>query len=129
MMKHKILILGYFFIAEMIAAAAACYAQDYTFTWTANDEQIEGYKLYYKKGGVAAVPFDGTEAGGGKSPITLGKVTTYTITGLDAEATYHFALTAYKGSGESGYSTIITIDPSQTGSAVPAPQLLNIRLQ
>ena len=96
-------------------------AQSYTFTWSANPEPVEGYKLYYKKGGAAAQPFAGTDALEGTSPINVGKATTYTITGLDKDSTYHFALTAVSGSDESSFSTIISVDP--------APKLLNIKLK
>ena len=80
------------------------FAKDYSFTWSANPEPVEGYKLYYKKGGDPVAPFDGTGAIQGPSPITIGKQTTFTITGLEDNTTYYFALTAFNGSEESGYS-------------------------
>ena len=114
-----------------LLAAAPAMAKDYTFTWTANPEPVEGYKLYYKKDGAAAPPFDGTGATAGASPIDVGKVTTYTITDLDDNATYHFALTAYSGSEESGYSAIVTVNPTATSpsTTAPAPQLLQIKVK
>lgn len=127
MMKTPFVLLGFLCCLGALFPSAQCSAQDYTFSWSSNAEPIEGYRLHYKKGGAAALPFDGTGAGGGSSPITVGKVTTYTITGLDADAVYHFALTAYNGTDESGYSEIITIDPNESGSTVPVPQLFNIR--
>lgn len=127
-MKGKLIFWGIFLAALGLAYTGTCAAQDYTFTWSANQEPVEGYKLYYKKGGTAVLPFEGTGAGGGNSPITVGKVTTYTITGLEDDTVYHFALTAYNGSDESSYSEIITIDPSGSDSTVPVPHLLNIRV-
>ena len=108
-----------------ILTATESIAKSYSFTWTANPEPVTGYKLYYKKGGTAAQPFEGTGAVEGASPVNVGKLTTYTITGLDDNATYHFALTAYNGTDESGYSQIITVQPG-TGQA---PQILNIKAQ
>lgn len=112
-----------------LLAAAPAFAKDYTFTWSANPEPVEGYKLYYKKDGAAAPPFDGTGATAGAAPIDVGKVTTYTITGLEDNATYHFALTAYSGSEESGYSAIVTVNPAAASTTAPGPQLLNIKLK
>ncbi|MCB2173735.1 fibronectin type III domain-containing protein [bacterium] len=97
--------------------------KDVSFAWTANPAPVTGYKLYYKRGGEAAPPFDGQGLIEGDSPIMVGNDTTATVTGLDPEDTYHFALTAYDASGESDYSEIVTI------SGVPAPVILNIRLQ
>lgn len=88
-------------------------AQDYSFSWSANSEPVEGYKLYYKQGGEAGPDFNGTDAAGGQSPIDLGKVTSCTISGLQEDAIYHFALTAYSGTEESGYTDIITVNPSE----------------
>ena len=112
-----------------LLAAPPAFAKDYTFTWTANPEPVEGYKLYYKKDGAAAPPFDGTGATAGAAPIDVGKVTTYTITGLDDNATYHFALTAYSGSEESGYSAIVTVNPAAASTTAPAPRLLQIKVK
>ena len=84
-------------------------AQDYTFAWSANPERIEGYRLYYKKGGEAGPPYDGITSLNGQSPIDVGKLTTFTISGLEGNTTYHFALTAYDGNNESGFSENITV--------------------
>ena len=124
--KRSKAIVGSLLFAWLVAGVANCIAQDYTFNWTENEAPVDGYKLYYKKGGAATAPFDGTEAGDGPSPITLGSVTTYTITGLDANAIYHFTLTALSGAEESSYSSIITINPTEAVSALPIPQLLDI---
>ncbi|MDX9834745.1 MAG: fibronectin type III domain-containing protein [Desulfobulbus sp.] len=124
--RHLPLVLALCLAVFGLLAAGDSFARDYTFTWSANPEPVEGYKLYYKKGGAAAPPFDGTRATQGAAPINVGKVTSYAITGLEDNATYHFALTAYSSSEESGYSDIVTVNPTAT---VPAPQLLNIKLK
>lgn len=127
--RRASLLLALCLVGLGLPAAAPAMAKDYTFTWTANPEPVEGYKLYYKKDGVAAPPFDGTGATAGAAPINVGKVTTYTITGLEDNATYHFALTAYSGSEESGYSTVVTVNAAAASTSALAPQLLQINVK
>jgi len=95
--------------------ASTAFALDFTFTWTANTESVDGYKLYYKLED-GNPPFDGTAATEGDSPVVIegGDVTTFTIHGLLDNAIYYFALTAYKGSLESDYSKIVAIIPPPT---------------
>ncbi len=109
--------------------ATFAHAKDYTFSWTANPEPVTGYKLYYKKGGTAAPPFNGTDSPLGPSPITVGKKTTFTITGLQDNTTYHFALTAYEGTNESEFSQVLTVlpDASPSPPQIPAPTILDIK--
>ena len=80
-----------------------------SFEWTPNPEPLTGYKLYYKLGDSSTPPYDGTGLNEGDSPITLGKVTEYTVTGLSDDKTYYFALTAYNEEEESGYSELVMI--------------------
>ncbi len=98
-------------IVLSVFLAIPSFAKNYSFSWTANDEQVEGYKLYYKKGGSAGPPFEGNDAIEGKSPITIADCNSHTITGLEYNTTYHFALTAYNGVDESDFSDIITVFP------------------
>ncbi|MGW8160339.1 MAG: PKD domain-containing protein [Desulfoprunum sp.] len=106
-------------------ATTDTFAKDYSFTWSANPEPVEGYKLYYKKGGEPVAPFDGTGAIQGPSPITIGKLTTtFTISGLDENTTYYFALTAVNGTEESGYSNIVAVNATSTDTTLPTPVLL-----
>lgn len=109
-------VICFFFAGEVLA-------KDYSFSWSANPEPVEGYRLYYKKGADKSLPFNGTDALQGASPIAVGKQTTFTIKGLEDNTTYHFALTAYNGTEESAYSDIISVfettttpPPAQTGS-------------
>ena len=106
--------------------ASFAHARDYTFSWSANPVPVTGYKLYYKKDGSAGPPFNGTGAQQGPSPINVGKKTSYTIRGLADNTTYHFALTAYDGKGESAYSQVVTVAPQKTA---PIPVILNIKIQ
>jgi len=87
-------------------------AAEYSFSWRSNPPPVTGYRLYYKKEGVAGPPFYGTDAAEGSSPLEVGNNTSIKISGLDDNATYHFALTAVYGDQESGFSQTITVRPS-----------------
>ena len=63
-------------------------------------------------------PFDGNEAYEGVSPINIAGLTSFTITGLEDNSTYHFALTAYSGADESDFSDIITVFPGDDQSVM-----------
>lgn len=104
--------------------ASPVFARDFTFTWTANTEAVDGYKLYYKLGDNNP-PFDGTGATEGNSPVVIvgGDVTTYVLHSLADQGTYSFALTAYRGNQESAYSDTVTI------SVLPAPTITTIQLR
>jgi PKD repeat protein len=102
-----------------VFSTTSAFAKDYTFAWSDNPEPVEGYKLYYKKGGNAEVPYNGTDASNGPSPIDLGKQTMFTISGLEDNTTYHFALTAYDNTGESGFTQAITVFPSDSSPSDP----------
>lgn len=103
----KLTLLG----LSMLLLPTHSYARDLTFKWIANPEPLVGYKLYYKTGDNKEAPYDGTGLNEGDSPITLGKVTTFTVTGLSPNETYHFTLTAYDDTEESGYSYIASYSP------------------
>jgi hypothetical protein len=63
-----------------------------TLSWSANAEgDLAGYKIYF-----------GTSSGNYTSPgspVVIGKTTTYTLTGLQRNTTYFFALSAYDSAG------------------------------
>lgn len=101
------------FILAGIIHPASLQAKDYTFSWAANNGTVDGYKLYYKKNGNAAAPFTGADALEGRSPIDIGDVTSFTISGLQDNTTYHFTLTAYSGSEESDFTPVITVFPEE----------------
>ncbi|BHH82174.1 fibronectin type III domain-containing protein [Desulforhopalus sp. 52FAK] len=101
----------FIFIPLIFCFAIPAVAQEYSFSWSANDGQVDGYKLYYKKGGSAGLPFDGSDAFEGDSPISITNGTSVTVSGLEENTTYHFALTAYSGADESDFTDIITVFP------------------
>jgi hypothetical protein len=74
--------------------------------WDANTEtDLAGYKVYY-----------GTTTRTYGAPIPLGKVTTYTFTGLPP-GTYYFAVTAVNNATlESGYSNEVSTTIAPTTS-------------
>src|SRR3990170_6234665 len=75
---------------------------------------LAGYKIYY-----------GTSSGNYSTVITVGNVTTYTITGLTDNITYYFATTAYDSSGnESTFSNEVSKIISAT-SDITAPIISN----
>lgn len=76
------------------------------------DADLAGYKVYYQANS-QNLPFAGTGATEGSAPIDVGKVTTFTVDGLDPNANFYFAVTAYNSTGtESVYSNIIEIKES-----------------
>ncbi len=89
--------------------SAPAFAEDITFTWTANPEPVTGYKLYYKTGEDSSPPYNGTGLNEGSSPILTGKVTSYVVTGRNTTEKYHFVLQAFNSEGESGYTAPVTV--------------------
>ena len=75
--------------------------------WGVNSpEPLTGYKLYYKVRESSAQFYEGTGLNEGSSPILLDKVTTFKMTGLAPNETYHFVLTGYNERGESEYKLL-----------------------
>ncbi|MDD2733441.1 MAG: Ig-like domain-containing protein [Desulfuromonadaceae bacterium] len=96
-----------------LVGRTACFAETVALSWDANSESdLGGYKVYYKADSLS-LPFDGTGAGEGGSPVDVHNLTTATVSGLDPSRTYYFAVTAYNTSGiESTYSNIVTVPKS-----------------
>ena len=97
---HKITLLFLFifcFLSIVFAAGGNC--AQVTLAWDANSEpNIAGYKVYY---GTASRVYNWY--------FDVGKVTTYSVTGLTDGSTYYFAATAYDTSGvESTYSSEVS---------------------
>ncbi len=95
-------------VTLLLLTANLAMAKTVTLSWDASPSQIAGYKLYYKAGSSVA-PLDGVGAAEGGSPIDVGNVLTYTLTGLPDSEEHFFTLTAYDAAGyESSYSNIVT---------------------
>jgi hypothetical protein len=87
-------------IASFLISSSYILAAQIKIAWDANTElDLAGYKVYY----VTASGY----YGGFGTPIDVGNVTTYTITGLTQGQTFYIAVTAYDNAipaNESGYS-------------------------
>jgi len=106
----------------LFSFAAPTYAQDVTLEWDANTEpDLAGYNVYYKTGS-SGPPYNGTGATEGNSPIDVGNVTQFTLTGLPDGVTYFFVVTAYNtGDVESDYSNEVSTSGGVT-LAITSPQ-------
>ena len=91
-------------------ASSASFASTVSLKWDpSTGSDVAGYKVYYKADSSAA-PFNGTGALQGASPVSNGNLTSATITGLDPNHAYYFAVTAVNSAGvESAYSNIVPI--------------------
>jgi hypothetical protein len=96
--------------------ASPASALEVTFSWTKNQEQVDGYRIYYKVDTQGGPEYNGTGTSGGDSPIDVGDVASYTLSGLQENVQYYFAITAYAGTSESSYSDEIVV---WTGDLLP----------
>ena len=112
-MKIKLLLIVMVSTILILGTYASCLAVSVVLKWDPNtDADLAGYKVYYKADS-PAMPFDGVGAASGASPVDVRNQTNVTISGLDPNHSYYFAVTAYNSSGvESGYSNIIAITES-----------------
>ena len=80
--------------------------------WKLNSERdLKGYKIYY---GTKSNNYFGMAANQGESPIDVGLVNTYEITGLKKNIIYYFSITAYDDEEhvhESEFSKEVSIRP------------------
>jgi hypothetical protein len=80
--------------------------------WIANTEKdIKGYKIYY---GLKSGSYFGTDASEGSSPIDVGLVNRFRITGLNKKQLYYICVTAYdddEHTHESDFSEEIIVRP------------------
>ena len=109
--RHKRLPAFFLILFSLAFFASTVQARDVTFTWTANAEMVDGYRLYYKTGTSGGSPYDGTGVTEGNSPVDMGNVTTFTLHNLSDSETYYFVLTALAGTLESDYSSELTLEP------------------
>ncbi len=117
-------ILGIFLV---LLVSAPALAKTVTLSWDASPSAVSGYKVYYDTQSDGT--FSGIDAIEGDSPIDVGNVLTYTVTGLYDDEDYYFAVTAYDASGnESTYSNIVVSSAvsSETPTQNTAPVLTSI---
>jgi hypothetical protein len=91
-------------------------AAQVTLAWNASVSMVDGYWLYY-----------GPASGSYTARIDVGTATTYTITGLEGDQTYYFAVTAYDRTDnvESPFSnevglTLPSVQPLPAGGGTEA---------
>ncbi len=129
MKLSQIFIISFLLLVNFISSA---YCKDITLSWDPSPTpEVSGYMVYYKQGN-SNLPFDGTDATEGASPIDVGDTLTTTLTGLDETATYYFSVTAYDYSNnQSSYSNIVSnadgdslISDTDTPATTWAPALI-----
>ena len=93
-----------------LAGAPVCSGSTVVLTWgTDVYPGLSGYKVYYQQDS-STIPFTGTGATQGNSPVDVHNQTSATISGLDPSHGYYFAITAYSTAGlESPYSNLVYI--------------------
>lgn len=114
----RFLAFGMIVIAAVLCGAFVANAADVTLVWDANSEEdLDGYKLYYKLD-TSGVPYDGSGLNEGDSPVTISvedlsdeSLPEYTLSGLGDGELYYFALTAFDTDGmESDYSEEVSYE-------------------
>ena len=100
------------------------WAKTVTLSWDPSPSTITGYRIYYDVDSSVS-PLDGTGATEGSSPIDVGNVLTFTVSGLSDTADHYFAVTAYDADdNESVYSNTVHSPP--VASSNSAPELSSI---
>jgi hypothetical protein len=94
------------------------FAQDITLAWDASTSpDVAGYKIYYEADS-SELPMEGIEALEGPSPVDVGDVTTFTMTGLPEGHVYYFRATAYDSTGNES-----TLSNLAASAWIPSPLL------
>jgi hypothetical protein len=108
-MDRKGFVLTLLILIAIVIAPSILFAAQIKLAWDANSEpDLAGYKVYY-----------GTASRVYGTPVSVGNVTTYTVTGLTLGQTYYMAVTALDNAtpaNESSYSTEVSgaaTDPTQ----------------
>jgi len=88
----------------ILGSQTVCLATSVTLQWDANtDSDLAGYKVYYQADS-SSTPFEAN------TPVDVKSTTTATVSGLDSNHAYYFAVTAYNSSGEeSDYSDVVSV--------------------
>ena len=109
----RLFVVTMFLSAIILAGQATCFATNVSLQWDPEtDPNVTGYKVYYQADS-STQPLNGTGATNGASPVDVQNLTSATISGLDPNHAYYFAVTAYNASGvESPYSNLVAIPES-----------------
>lgn len=103
-----------------------------TLSWDPNSPTPDGYRLFQRESGSTYDYSDYSD---------VGEQTSYTVSGLTDDTTYHFVVRAYAGSGESGDSNEATYNcgsgsvpssgnqPSQPTTITPIDGAMDVSLQ
>lgn len=118
-MAHRLFIgitIGLLFNSWFINESSA---KDVLLYWdSVTNHPIAFYKVYYREYPFS-LPFNGTGAVQGNSPINVGNNTTSVLNGLNNNTTHYIATTSYSSYGiESSFSEIIEISPTNTISNI-----------
>ena len=94
--------------AGVLLLASTASARNISLAWNANPESdVAGYKIYYQSDS-PTLPFDSIEANEGASPIDVGDLTNFSLSGLSDSRIYYFAVVAYNTGGiESPWSDVV----------------------
>ncbi len=89
-------------------------------SWQPNYEpDLGGYYLYYDLN--SGVPYNGTDANEGDSPIDVGKMNAFRLTGLTNGQEYFLSIRAYDGEHNlSFFSSEVSAIPQATGTPAPS---------
>lgn len=105
--------------ATLLLCASLVYPYNVTLSWDASPSTgVTGYNVYYRAN-YNARPFTTSTitVDGGESPINVGNVLTYQVTGIPEGVFVYFAVTAYDDQGnESDYSNIVRSRPKASMS-------------
>jgi len=118
-MKRQMVIKGLLTLVFMIFFANCALAKTVTLSWDASSSSVSGYKIYYKADS-SSLPLNGSGAAEGASPISVGNVLTYTLTGLPDDKDHFFAVTAINAlNEESSYSNFVESPIVSAGNNAP----------
>jgi len=110
--KHSLFQLFVLFVISFVISSTV-FAGGIQLAWDSSPDPVSGYRLYY-----------GTSSGNYTKSMDVGKVTTYTLPGLQDGLLYYIAVRAYNDSEESNYSNEVfgvsepddTTPPAQVSS-------------
>ena len=110
-----------FSIFLFLVTTVATHAADATFSWTASDQTVSGYKIHY---GTSSLSYDFEVDV--PQPVAVNGTIVATVSGLQEGQTYYFAATAYLGTAdsiieESDYSDEVVY--TVPGTATPQPPI------